>query len=83
MEGDTRNSAGKAFSTVRALLSALIVINEDKLLSLAKDDKEKEWIKKKAHTVPIHSMYALAHVLKEIGIDILNFVNYALNLHDY
>ncbi|BFI75749.1 hypothetical protein YN1HA_18470 [Sulfurisphaera ohwakuensis] len=29
------------------MLSALIVVNEDKLLSLAKDDKEKEWIKKK------------------------------------
>lgn len=82
-EGYTRNSAGKAFSAVRALLSALIVVNEDKLLNLAKDDKEKEWIKKKAHTVPTHSMYALAHMLKEIGIDILNLVNYALNLHDY
>ncbi|MEM0373645.1 MAG: PaREP1 family protein [Sulfolobaceae archaeon] len=82
-EGYTRNSAGKAFNAVRALLSALIVVNEDKLLSLAKDDKEKEWIKKKAHTVPTRSMYSLAHMLKEIGIDILNLVNYALNLHDY
>jgi len=49
-DGYTRNSAGKAFSAVKALLSALIVVNEEKLLSLAKDDKEREWIKKKAHT---------------------------------
>ncbi|BCU69856.1 PaREP1 family protein [Stygiolobus caldivivus] len=82
-EGYTRNSAGKAFSAVRALLSALIVVNEDKLLNLAKDDKEKEWVKKKAHTVPTHSMYALAHMLKEAGINVLDLVNYALNLHEY
>jgi hypothetical protein len=29
------------FNTVKALLSALTVINEEKLLSLAKDEKEK------------------------------------------
>lgn len=40
-EGYTRNSAGKVFNTVKALLSALTVINEEKLLSLAKDEKEK------------------------------------------
>lgn len=32
-EGYTRNSAGKAINAVKALLSALIVINEEKLLS--------------------------------------------------
>lgn len=53
------------------------------MLSLAKDDKEREWIKKKAHTVPTHSMYALAQMLKEIGIDIIQLVNYALDLHEY
>ncbi|BDC18804.1 PaREP1 family protein [Acidianus sp. HS-5] len=82
-EGYTRNSAGKAFSAVKALMSALIVTNEDKLLDLTKDDKEKEWIKKKAHIVPTHSMYALAQMLRKIGIDIVNLVNFALDLHDY
>ena len=82
-EGYTRNSAGKAFNAVKALMSALIVANEDKLLSRAKDDKEKEWIKKKAHIIPTHGMYTLAQMLKDIGIDIITLVKYALDLHDY
>ncbi|BBG22864.1 hypothetical protein IC006_0148 [Sulfuracidifex tepidarius] len=41
-EGYTRNSAGKAFSAVKALLNALILTNEEKLVNLAKDDREKE-----------------------------------------
>ncbi|AWR95418.1 PaREP1 family protein [Acidianus brierleyi] len=82
-EGYTRNSAGKAFNAVKALLSALIVVNEDKILNLAKDEKEKEWIKRKAHVVPTHSIYALAQMLKDVGIDVVDLVNYALDLRDY
>lgn len=82
-EGYTRNSAGKAFSGVKALLSAFIVTNEDKLLNLAKDDRERKWIKKKAHIVPTHSMYGLAQMLENIGIDIINLVRIALDLHEY
>lgn len=41
MEGYTRNSSGRAFNSVKALLSALIVINEKKILNLAKDEEEK------------------------------------------
>jgi len=44
-DGYTRNSVGKAFSAVKALLSAFVVTNEDKLVNLAKDDQEKKWIK--------------------------------------
>jgi Archaeal PaREP1/PaREP8 family. len=82
-EGYTRNSAGKAFSAVKALLSAFVVTNEDKLVDLAKDDQEKKWIKEKAHVVPTHGMYGLAQMLKRIGIDVINLVNYALDLHEY
>ncbi|BDC18787.1 PaREP1 family protein [Acidianus sp. HS-5] len=82
-EGYTRNSAGKAFNAVKALMSALIVANEERLLDLPKDDKEKEWIKKKAHTLPTHGMYGLAQMLRKIGIDIENLARTALDLHDY
>jgi Archaeal PaREP1/PaREP8 family. len=68
---------------VKALLSALVVTNEDKLVDLAKDDQEKKWIKEKAHVVPTHGMYGLAQMLKKIGIDVTNLVNYALDLHEY
>jgi len=53
------------------------------LVNLAKDDQEKKWIKEKAHVVPTHGMYGLAQMLKRIGIDVINLVNYALDLHEY
>ena len=64
-------------------MSAFVVTNEDKLVNLAKDDREKKWIKEKAHVVPTHGMYGLAQMLKRIGIDVINLVNYALDLHEY
>jgi hypothetical protein len=48
-EGYTRNSAGKAFSAVKALLSAFVVTNEDKLVDLAKDDRRRSGLKRR-HT---------------------------------
>ena len=81
-EGRTRNTSGKAFSAVKALLSALVV-NEDKPVNLAKDEKEKEWIKKKARTAPTHSTYAIARILKGVEVDLTDLVSYALNLYDY
>ncbi|MEM0373079.1 MAG: PaREP1 family protein, partial [Sulfolobales archaeon] len=61
----------------------LIVANEEKLLDLAKDNQEKEWIKKKAHTVPTHGMYGLAQMLRKIGIDIENLARTAFGLLHY
>ncbi|BCU71663.1 hypothetical protein KN1_29600 [Stygiolobus caldivivus] len=82
-EGYTRESAGKAFSAVKALMSAIIVTNEEKLLALPNDDKEKEWIKKKAHIVPTYSMLTLSQMLRKIGVDIVNLVRAALDFHEY
>lgn len=47
---------------------------------LAKDEKEKD--KKKGRTVPTRSMYALAQMLKDARIDVINIVNLARDLHD-
>ena len=82
-EGRTRNAAGKAFTAVKALLSALVVVNEEKLVKLAKDEKQREWIRKRAPTVPTHSMYKLAQALSDVGVNLVDLVNVALNLHDY
>lgn len=81
--GLSRNSAGKAFSAVKALISALVVKYNEKLLQLAKDDKEKEWIKKKAHIVPTHSMKGISNHLAKIGIDVKYMVNLAYDLHEH
>ena len=82
-EGRTRNAAGKAFTAVKALISALVVVNEERLAKLAKDEKQREWIRKRAHTVPTHSMYKLAQALSDVGVNLVDLVNVALNLHDY
>ena len=82
-EGRTRNAAGKAFSAVKALLSALVVVNEEKLVKLARNEKERDWIKKRAYTVPTHSMYELAQALSDVGVNLVDLVNVALDLHDY
>ena len=82
-EGRTRNAAGKAFTAVKALLSAVLVVNEERLAKLAKDEKQREWIRKRAHTVPSHAMYELAQALSDVGVNLVDLVNVALNLHDY
>ena len=40
-------------------------------------------IKRKAHTVPTHSMNKIAEMLSDVGIDLTDLVNRALDLHDY
>ena len=82
-EGRTKNASGKAFTAVKALLSALVVVNEERLVKLVKDEKQREWIKRKAYTVPTHSMYKLAQALSDVGVNLVDLVNVALNLHDY
>ena len=82
-EGRTRNAAGKASTAVKALLSALVVVNEERLAKLVKDEKQREWIRKRAHTVQTHSMYKLAQALSDVGVNLVDLVNVALNLHDY
>mgnify|MGYP001773076399 CR=1 FL=1 len=46
-EGYTRNSAGKAFNAVKALISALVVTNEDKLVSLLRTKRRKSGLKRR------------------------------------
>ena len=82
-EGRTRNAAGKAFSAVKALMSALIIVNREGLAKLAKNKEEEEWIRKRAHTVPTHSMYELAQRLSDLGVDLTSLAKTALTLHQY
>lgn len=81
--GFTRNSAGKAFSAVKALLSALVVRLNEKLAEMAKDEEERKWITTKAHIIPTHSMKALGMYLEKAGINVDTAVNLALDLHEY
>jgi hypothetical protein len=82
--GATRNAAGKAFVAVKALLSAMVLINLDRLLALKRDEKEKKWYEKKAYTVPTKSIKGISLDLFELGYrEIGAIADKALNLHDY
>ena len=78
--GYSRNAAQKAFMAWKAVASALVSLNLDKM---PRDEKEREWIEKRTHTVPTHSMYAVARILKGVGVDITDLTTYAIDLHDY
>ncbi|MEM4438365.1 PaREP1 family protein [Pyrobaculum sp.] len=84
-EGLVRNAAGKAFQAWRALLAALLRLELNKLLQIAKTEEERRWLVERAiPRVPTSRMKALSQMLEEIGHPGISFaVDKALNLHDY
>ena len=74
--GRTRNSAGKVFSAVKALLSALVTKNLDKLSS--------DWYIKKGYNPPTRSLKGISIDLVKLGYkEVENITNIAFLLHDY
>ncbi|WP_069808335.1 PaREP1 family protein [Vulcanisaeta thermophila] len=84
-DGLVRNAAGKAFQAWRALLAALLRLEIDRLLGLARTDEEKQWLMSKAvPRVPTSRLKTLSQMLEEVGYSGISFAtNTALNLHDY
>ncbi|GAB6944295.1 PaREP1 family protein [Vulcanisaeta sp. JCM 14467] len=83
--GLVRNAAGKAFQAWRALLTALLRLEFDKLLQVVRSEEERKWLMSKAvPRVPITRMVRLSQMLEEIGYSgISPATDTALNLHDY
>ncbi|AWS00379.1 PaREP1 family protein [Metallosphaera hakonensis] len=76
LAGRSRNSAGKAFGAVKALLSALVTKNLDKLNS--------EWYIKRGYSAPSHALKGISIDLAKIGYtEVEEITNVALLLHDY
>ena len=84
-DGLVRNASGKAFQAWRALLAALLRLELDKLLRVARSDEEKQWLVNRAvPRVPTNRMKALSQLLEIIGYnDISLWTTMALELHDY
>ena len=80
-----RNAAGKAFQAWRALLAALLRLELDRLVQLARTDEERRWLVDRAvPKIPTSRMKALSQMLEGIGYSEISFItNRALNLHDY
>ena len=75
--GRSRNSAGKVFSAVKALLSALVTKNLDKL-------SNNDWYLKRGYNAPTHSLKGISIDLSKLGYkEVENITNLAFLLHDY
>jgi len=80
-EGYTRNSAQKVFMAWKAIISALVSLNLDKL---GKNEKEKELYKKSGFSAPTTKLKLISNDLEKIGYDKISFItNTALLLHSY
>ena len=84
-EGLVRDAAGNAFQAWRALLAALLRLELDKLLKLARSDEERNWLANKAvPRIPTSRMKFLSQMLEEVGHrDMSAWTSIALDLHDY
>jgi len=83
--GFTRDAAGMAFHTWKALLAALLRLELERLKALAKTEEEKKWLESKAvPRVPTTRMKELGRLLEEAGhYGISAWTAVALDLHDY
>lgn len=83
--GFTRNAAGMAFHAWKALLAALLRLEQEKLKALAKTEEEKKWVESKAvPRVPTTRMKELGRLLEEAGhYGISAWTAVALDLRDY
>jgi hypothetical protein len=70
-EGYTRNSAQKVFVAWKAIISALVSLNLDKL---GKNEKEKEWYKKSGFSAPTTKLKLISNDLEKIGYDKISFI---------
>ncbi|MGC8571249.1 MAG: PaREP1 family protein, partial [Caldivirga sp.] len=67
-DGLVRNASGKAFQAWRALLAALLRLELDRLLNIAKSDEERRWLMEKAvPRVPTSRMKMLSQMLEGVG----------------
>jgi hypothetical protein len=84
--GFTRDAAGMAFHAWKALLAALLRLEQEKLKALAKtEEEEKKWLESKAvPRIPTTRMKELGRLLEEAGhYGISAWTAVALDLHDY
>ena len=82
-KGIVRNAAGKAFQAWKALISALIALNYDKL-SKDLDVEQKEWLRERGILAPTSKLKRLSQMLEGIGLRGISFgTDKALDLHDY
>ncbi|QXJ29032.1 Crenarchaeal repeated sequence element [Saccharolobus shibatae B12] len=79
-EGFSRNSANKIFLSWKALMSALTVMNLEKM---PRNEKEKEWYYKTGFLAPTTGLKGISQRLEELGYKVNHLTSTALELHRY
>jgi hypothetical protein len=79
----TRNAAGKVFMAVKALMSAMVLINLDRILE-RKSEEERVWYERRGYIVPTKSIKGVSLDLSGLGYrEIWTVADKALDLHEY
>lgn len=79
--GYSRNAAQKAFMAWKAVASALVSLNLDKM---PRDEKEREWYHKVGFLAPTTGLNGIARRLEELGYsEVVGINSLALKLHRY
>ena len=79
--GYSRNAAQKAFMAWKALASALVSLNLDRM---PRDEEEREWYHKVGFLAPTTGLNGIARRLEELGYnEVVGINSLALKLHRY
>ncbi|MCG2880212.1 MAG: PaREP1 family protein [Vulcanisaeta sp.] len=79
-EGFSRNAASNVFMAWKAMISALVVANLEKM---PRDDKEREWYIKTGFLAPTTGLKGISQRLEELGYKVLDLTSTVLALHRY
>jgi len=79
-EGFGRNSAGKVFMAWKAFISALVVLNLDRIY---RDEKKKEWYFKTGFLASTTRLKGISQRLEDLGYNVIDLTSTALALHRY
>jgi len=81
-KGFLTNSASKAFISVKAIISALVVKNLDRIIK-DKPEKERGWYEKVGYSAPTTGLIGISYDLERLGYNVGLIVRIALTLHAF
>ena len=80
--GLLREASIKAFQAVRAVTSAIIVKNFDRVVNL-RGGKDKYWYETEGYTAPARGMVTISYDLLDLGVDAFHPIRTALTLEGF
>ncbi|ADB88379.1 PaREP1 family protein [Saccharolobus islandicus] len=81
-KGMITNASSKAFITVKAMVSALVIKNFDKIVQ-SKSEKEKDLYERVGYSAPTTGLIGISYDLEKLGYDVQLIVKTALLLHSF